>query len=105
MNKTETIMATKTIVPKVPKLRSVSVIGTGCTRFSEHWNMGFRDLIAEAGLKAIVESGLERKDIEAVYGGTMASRRFVGQEHIGALIADQLGLLPLQQVSSIHFSG
>ncbi len=76
-------------------MRSVSIIGTGCTKFGEHWEMGFRELIAEAGLKAIVESGLERKDIEAVYGGTMASGRFLGQEHVGALIAEQLGLNPI----------
>ena len=65
------------------------------TKFGEHWSMGLRDLVAEAGLKAMVESGLEKKDIEAVYGGTMASGRFVGQEHVGALIAEQLGLNPI----------
>jgi acetyl-CoA C-acetyltransferase len=76
-------------------MRSVSIIGSGMTKFGEHWNMGLRDLVAEAGLKAMVESGLEKKDVEAVYGGTMASGRFVGQEHVGALIAEQLGLNPL----------
>ncbi len=95
MNETATVGLQKQVSSKLPKLKSVSVIGCGLTKFGEHWNLGFRELIAEAGLKAIVESGLERKDIEAVYGGTMASGRFVGQEHIGALIADQLGLLPL----------
>src|SRR3989344_581892 len=75
-------------------MRSVSIISVGLTRFGEHWDKNFKELIAEAGTKAIVDSGLERKDIQAVYGGCMASGRFVGQEHIGALIADQLGLNP-----------
>ena len=76
-------------------MRSVSIIGAGLTKFSEHWDKNFKELIAEAGVKAIGDSGLERKDIQAVYGGCMASGRFVGQEHIGALIADQLGLNPI----------
>ncbi len=76
-------------------MRSVSIIGAGCTKFGEHWEKNFKELIAEAGVKAILDSGLERKDIQAVYGGCMASGRFVGQEHIGALIADQLGLNPI----------
>ncbi|PIN85144.1 MAG: acetyl-CoA acetyltransferase [Candidatus Diapherotrites archaeon CG11_big_fil_rev_8_21_14_0_20_37_9] len=76
-------------------MRSVSIIGGGLTPFGEHWDKNFKELIAEAGVNAIKDSGVERKDIEAVYGGCMASGRFVGQEHIGALIADQLGLNPI----------
>jgi len=76
-------------------MRSVSVIGVGSTKFGELWSNSFRELIVEAGLKALMDSGIEGKQIEAVYGGTMASGRFIGQEHIGALIADQLGLNPI----------
>src|SRR3989344_4377397 len=76
-------------------MRSVSVVGAGCIRFGEHWNESFRDLIGKAGLLALESAGMEGKDIEAIFGGTMASGRFVGQEHIGALIADQLGLNPI----------
>src|SRR3989338_4553316 len=76
-------------------MRSVSIVGTGLTTFGEHWDKNFKELIAQAGVAAITDSGLERKDIQAVYGGCMASGRFVGQEHIGALIADQLGLNPI----------
>ncbi len=76
-------------------MRNVSIIGYGCTKFGEHWNKSFRQLIAEAGIEAILSAGIEGKDIEALYGGSMASGRFIGQEHIGALIADQLGLNPI----------
>ena len=76
-------------------MRSVSIIGAGLTRFGELWEKSFRELIAEAGIKALEQSGLEGKDIQAVYGGCMASGRFIGQEHIGALIVDQLGLNPI----------
>ena len=76
-------------------MRSVSIIGVGLTRFGEHWGKSFRELIAEAGVRAIQSSEVAGKDIEAIYGGCMASGRFIGQEHIGALIADQLGLNPI----------
>jgi acetyl-CoA C-acetyltransferase len=76
-------------------MRSVSIIGIGCTSFGEHWEKSFRQLIAEAGIEAILSAGIEGKAIEALYGGSMASGRFIGQEHVGALIADQLGLNPI----------
>lgn len=76
-------------------MRNVSIIGIGCTKFGEHWEKSFRQLIAEAGIEAILSAGVEGKDIEALYGGSMASGRFIGQEHIGALIVDQLGLNPI----------
>ena len=76
-------------------MRSVSIIGVGLTKFSEHWERSFRDLITEAGISAIKDAKLEGKDIEAIYGGCMASGIFIGQEHIGALLADQLGLNPI----------
>jgi len=76
-------------------MRSVSVIGVGLSKFGERWDTSFRQLIAEAGVKAILDSGIDGKDIEAIYGGCMASGRFIGQEHIGALIVDQLGLNPI----------
>ncbi|OIO25285.1 acetyl-CoA acetyltransferase [Candidatus Micrarchaeota archaeon CG1_02_55_22] len=76
-------------------MRSVSIIGAGMTKFGEHWDASFRDLIVEAGVKAVTDAGVAGKDLQAIYGGCMASGRFIGQEHIGALIADQLGLNPL----------
>ncbi len=76
-------------------MRSVSIVSGAMTKFGEHWEKSFRDLIGEAGLRALEESGLEGKDIQAIYGGSMASGRMIGQEHIGALIADQLGLNPI----------
>jgi len=76
-------------------MKKVMVVGTGLTKFGELWSRSFRELIVEAGIKAILDAKLQGKDIEAIYGGCMASGRFIGQEHIGALIADQLGVNPI----------
>jgi acetyl-CoA C-acetyltransferase len=76
-------------------MRKVAIIGAGMTSFGEHWEQGFRDLVVEAGLKAIVDAGLSGDRIDAGFVGTMASGRLIGQEHIGALIADYMGLNPI----------
>ncbi|MFC2174599.1 thiolase domain-containing protein [archaeon] len=76
-------------------MEKVAIIGTGMTKFGEHWDKGLRDLIAEAGAKAVTDAGIEGKDIQAIYGGNMSAGRFIGQEHVGALIADAIGLCPI----------
>lgn len=77
------------------KNREVVIIGTGLTKFGERWNQSLRDLIAEAGVKAVEESRIKGKEVDALYVGCMASGRLIGQEHIGALVADQVGLNPI----------
>ncbi len=65
------------------------------TPFGEHWEHGFRDLAVQAGLKAVEDSGIVGEKIDAGYVGTMASGRLIGQEHIGGLLADYMGLNPI----------
>jgi acetyl-CoA C-acetyltransferase len=76
-------------------MRRVAIIGAAMTKFGEEWERGFRDLIAEAGIKAIEDAHLSGKEIDAIYGGTMAAGRLISQEHITALIADYMGLNPI----------
>jgi len=72
-------------------MREVAIIGIGITKFGELWDKSFRQLIGEAGSKAILDSGIGGTDIDAMYIGSMSSGRFVGQEHVGALVADASG--------------
>jgi len=76
-------------------MAEVVIAGAGMTKFGELWDKSFRELIAEAAIKALADAELSGEQIGAIYGGCMASGRFIGQEHIGALIADQLGLNPI----------
>jgi acetyl-CoA C-acetyltransferase len=76
-------------------MTGVSIIGVGMTKFGERWDQSLRDLMAEAGVRAILDAGVDGPDIDAVYGGCMSAGRLTGQEHIGALIADQAGLNPI----------
>lgn len=76
-------------------MANVAVIGLGQTKFGEHWDRSLRDLAAEAGLAAIKDAGLERKDIQALFIGNMAGGYMVQQEHLASLLADSLGLSPI----------
>jgi len=90
-------------------MRDVAVIGIGVTKFGELWDKSFRQLTAEAGAKALLDSGVSGGDIDAMYIGSMSSGRFVGQEHIGALVADASGFshlhIPATRVEGACASG
>ena len=88
-------------------MRKVAIIGAGMTAFGEHWEIGFRDLVVEAGLKAISDAGISGDKIDAGFVGTMASGRLIGQEHIGGLLADYMGLnpIPITRVEGACASG
>ena len=73
----------------------VAVVGGGCTKMDEHWDKSLRDLSLEAGTLALKDSGLDGKDIQALFIGNMSAGKFVSQEHLGALAADQAGLTPI----------
>ena len=77
------------------------------TTFGEHWEQGFRDLVVEAGLRAIEDAGISGDRLDAGFVGTMASGRLIGQEHIGGLIADYMGLnpMPITRVEGACASG
>jgi acetyl-CoA C-acetyltransferase len=90
-------------------MRDVAVIGVGLTKFGELWDKSFRQLIAEAGSKAILDAKIEGKDIDALYVGSMSSGRFVDQEHVGALVAEVSGFsqlhIPATRVEGACASG
>ena len=82
----------------VLKKRDVAIVGIGSTPFGEHWETGLKELVAEAGFAAADDAGIRGKDIELVVVGNMSGGRFVGQEHVAALMADHLGLNPTPAV-------
>lgn len=77
-------------------MREVAVIGCGMTKFGELWTKSLRDIFVEAALKSIDDAGVDH--IDSMYVGSMTPGLFVGQEHIGALMADYLGVAPIPAV-------
>ncbi len=85
----------------------VGIIGVGMTKFGELWDYSYRDLITEAGTKAIRDANIDGDDIQELYVGSMSPGLFAGQEHIGALVADYSGLsgIPAVRVEGACASG
>jgi len=59
----------------------------------ELWDKSLRNLCVEAALSAIDDAGVDH--VDSLYVGCMSSGLFVGQEHVGALMADYLGTTPI----------
>lgn len=70
-------------------MRDIAVIGIGMIKWGELWEKSIRDLCVEAALKCFEDAGTDR--IDALTVGTMTSGLFVGQEHLGSVVADYLG--------------
>ncbi len=86
-------------------MREVAIIGVGMTKWGELWEKSLRSIFVETALAALDDAGLDR--VEAMYVGSMSSGLFVGQEHLGSLLADYLGQkpIPAARVESACASG
>ncbi|TMA78802.1 MAG: acetyl-CoA acetyltransferase [Deltaproteobacteria bacterium] len=49
----------------------VAIVGMGCTQFGEHWDKGPDDLLIDAAYQAYESAGIDRKDVDAYWLGTM----------------------------------
>src|SRR3989344_255979 len=73
-------------------MMKIKVLGTSLTKFGELWNKDLLDLALEASEEAIKESGLQNKNIEAVFAANMIYGKLANQDQLGALIASTLGI-------------
>lgn len=85
----------------------VAIVGIGMTQFGELWDYSYRDLITMAGVEAIKDAGIEGRDIQEIYGGSMSPGLFASQEHTSAIISDFSGLkgVPSVRVEAACASG
>jgi acetyl-CoA C-acetyltransferase len=79
----------------------VAIVGMGCTKFGERWDASQDDLIIEAALEAYQDAGIEQKDIQAAWVGTM----FSGDT--GRVLAEPLKLdyIPVTRVENMCATG
>ena len=71
-------------------MREVAIVGAGMTRFGELWQSSLRDLFVEAAVAALQSAGADH--VDSIFVGNMSGGQFVGQEHLGPLMADHLGM-------------
>ena len=48
----------------------VAIIGAGCTKFGERWDVGLHDLAIDAAYEAYEDAGIGPEDIQACFLGT-----------------------------------
>lgn len=88
-------------------MRRVLVGGVGSTTFGRHGDVAIQSLAIRAADAAIRESGIDRREIGALYLGNFVSGVLTGQEVLAGLVADGLGLgqIPCTKVEGACASG
>jgi len=51
----------------------VAIVGMGCTAFGERWDQGVNDLLVDAAKDALASAGVELRDVDAFWLGTLYS--------------------------------
>jgi len=79
----------------------VAIIGMGCTKFGENWNMSADDMIVDAVDEAVKDAGIELKDINAAWVSTL------GTMCSGYILSTPLKLehIPITRVENLCASG
>lgn len=71
-------------------MRKTFILGIGQTKVDEHWDKSLRDLAGEAILSALQDADVNTFD--ALFVGNMMSASANRQQHIGAYLADWVGV-------------
>lgn len=80
----------------------IAIIGVGCTKFGENFELSYSDMVYEAAHEACVEAGIELKNINAAWLGTAFPDAGVWKGRSGMDLAEPLALfnIPVTRVSN-----
>jgi len=83
----------------------VAIIGMGCTRFGERWEVGAEELMVEAFTECIEDAGIEKNDIQAAWLGTCIDEVNVGKAAVPLSTSLRLPFIPVTRVENYCASG
>jgi acetyl-CoA C-acetyltransferase len=83
----------------------VAIIGMGCTRFGERWDVGAEELMVEAFGECLKDAGVERDDIQAAWLGTCMEEVNVGKSALPLSVTLRLPFIPVTRVENFCASG
>ena len=83
----------------------VAIIGMGCTRFGERWDMGAEELMVEAFQECMADAGIEKKDIGAAWLGTCFEGINVGKSALPMSLTLRLPMIPVTRVENFCATG
>ncbi len=83
----------------------VAILGMGCSKFGERWDMEADDLIVEAFEECITDAGIEKSKIDAAWFSTAFEQEHVGKSAIPLAVALRLPYIPVTRVENFCASG
>ena len=83
----------------------VAIIGMGCTRFGERWDVGPEDLMVEAFNEAVKDAGIARDDIDAAWLGVFFDEQSIGKSALPLSFALRLPNIPVTRVENLCATG
>jgi acetyl-CoA C-acetyltransferase len=83
----------------------VAIIGMGCTKFGERWDMGAEELMVEAFQECLADAGIEKKEIGAAWLGTCMEETNVGKTGMPLAVTLRLPMVPVTRVENYCATG
>ena len=83
----------------------VAIIGMGCTRFGERWDMGAEELMVEAFTECIEDAQIGPDEIQAAWLGTCLEEINVGKSALPLSVTLRLPYIPVTRVENFCASG
>ncbi|GAB4530229.1 MAG: thiolase domain-containing protein [Anaerolineales bacterium] len=77
-------------------MQKVAIAGIGQTPVDENWDKSLKELAGEASFSALQDAGSEQ--VDAIFVGNMLSATSAGQAHLGAMLADWIGVRGIEAV-------
>ncbi|MFH1090083.1 MAG: acetyl-CoA acetyltransferase [Pseudomonadota bacterium] len=83
----------------------VAVIGMGCSKFGERWDMGAEELMVEAFTECLGDAGIDKKEIGAAWFGTCIDEINVGKAAVPMSTTLRLPFIPVTRVENYCATG
>jgi len=83
----------------------VAIIGMGCTKFGERWDVGAEELMLEAYEECLADANIEDTEIEAAWFGTCMDEINVGKTAMPLATTLRLPMIPVTRVENYCATG
>src|SRR2546421_7571159 len=83
----------------------VVILGMGCSKFGERWDMDGPDLMVEAYTEALEDAGIETRQMDAAWLATAIEEQHVGKSAVPLAVALRLPYIPVTRVENYCASG
>jgi acetyl-CoA C-acetyltransferase len=83
----------------------VAILGMGCTRFGERWELGAEDLLVDAFLECLEDAGIGKNEIQAAYVGTCFDEVNIGKAAVNHNEVLKLDHVPVTRTENFCATG